>query len=374
MFIISPESSFRFAIRDSLLPNYDNQLYQEREQAGLKIIPNHCQLVNNGDERTIQIRTDYDGAITAVLRDNSDNSTAVLTVTEKKTYTSFSTYEFTHTFNANGSFSIIVNGADSIQDAVEYESELIDVATEHKYTLLVKFYNDTNTEFVDYSTGIQHFMRIPSRIPDGEDETDQDIYDKQNQKTKTYAATTFNGELTTGELPEYKKRQLRLASNLFFFFVNDKQYTVTELSSERFGKSTTQQMTLICAEYVTPGVNADDSGQSVIPEPEDMENTYPINLEGVSGSQQLTVAANYLPEIIIFVLKTGTSGTVKVGVSIGGDEVSSPKPVTTASPVYTLGREYLKSLAQYENSFILYFTIVGVGVTVDINTIISKYK
>jgi hypothetical protein len=370
-FLISPYNSLRFAKRDTLLPNYDNQLHCERVQSGLLILP-YSQLVNKDDEITIQIRTDYDGAITAVLRDNSDYSTTPITVTEKKTYPLVSTWEFTKIFDTIGDFSIIVTGADSEQDSVEYESEPIDVALSHD-SLLIKYYNTTNTEFVDYSTGIQHMLRVESRIPDGAEETDQDIYDNQNKKQKTYAATTFNGELATVEIPEYLKRQIVLAGNLFFFLVNNKQYTVMSVTPERFGESTSQTLTLVCSEVDTPGVNSDDSGQSVTPE--DMtQNTYPLNLVDVAGPQEITVVADFMPEIIMFRLRSGAEAEIKAGTSIGGTEITSPKTVNTAKPVYTLGREYLKTAAQYGSSFKIYFTITGVGAKVDINTIITKYK
>jgi hypothetical protein len=104
------------------------------------------------------------------------------------------------------------------------------------------------------------------------------------------------------------------------------------------------------------------------------QNTYPLNLAGVSGNQQLSIPANFMPEIMMFVLKTGTSAVVKVGTTVDGDEVQSPKTINTANPVYTVGKEYLKTLTQYESAFILYVTITGVGATVDVNTVISKYK
>lgn len=377
-FIVSPYNSLRFKEVNDLLPGYNNRLHSEREQVGLIIKP-YCQLINSDSTEdrnkvTIQIRTDYDLTVTARIVDNSDNSSAAITVTEKATYTNYSTWEFTYTFNTNGNFTIFINGTDSIQDAVEYESEPIDVETSHKNILRLDYFNETNTEFVDYSTGIRHFVNIVARIPDGEDETDQDVYDNQNKKQKTYSATTFNGEFTTGEIPEYIVRQLILAQGLFFFYVNDIRYTGEELTSERFGSTTSKQVTLICSEFETPGVNSDDSGELPEPIPEGMQNIEFLNLEDVAGNQQLTITQNYLPDTLMFVLKTGTSGTVKVGTTVSGDEVSSPKSLTTANPVYTLDREYLKLLAQYENSFILYFTITGVGVTLDINVVQKKYK
>jgi hypothetical protein len=378
MFIISPYNSLRFAERDNLLPNYNNQLHAERVQAGL-LTKNYCQLINSGGSKpdpsvTIQIRTDYDTSVTAVLVDISDNSETVLTVTEENTFSDFSTYEFTHLFNTNGDYYIRVNGTDSVQDAVEFQSEPIYVATEHKDTLLIKYYNVTNTEFVDYSTGIQHFCRVRARIPDGDDETDQDTYDNQNKKQKTYSATTFNGELTTEIIPEYLVRQLVLAQSLFFFYVNDKQYTGIDVSPERFGNTTSKQVVITCSEVDTPGVNSDDSGGSTETPEEMTQNTYPLNLTGVAGNQQITVVADYMLDMIMYRLATGTTAEIKAGTSIGGDDISSPKTVNTANPVYTIDREYLKKAAQYGSSFIIYFTITGVGATVDINTIIKKYK
>jgi hypothetical protein len=325
------------------------------------------------EEKTTQIRTDYDGAITATLINNITKAETVLSVVEKEPYPDFSTWEFEHTFDTVGNYSIIVTGADSEQDSVEFESEPIDVEIEHKNTLLVKAYQFTNTEYMDYSTGIQHTFRVESRIPDGDNETDQDIYDDQNQQTKTYSATSFNGELTTDPIPEYLVRQLELVQELFEFYINDEKYTCKEFNSERFGQTTSKQVTAICVEYNVPGVNSDDSLTPIeILIPDDMtQNTYPLNLFGKSGNQQLTIPEDFNPEAMMFAVITGTSATVKVGTVPDGDDVMSPKTFTT---VYTLTKDYLKTLAQYGSSFILYFTITGVGVTIDINVKISKYK
>jgi hypothetical protein len=342
------------------------------EQPGL-LLKNYCQLINNADEVTIQIRTDYD-VVTARIVNNETNVSTPIIVTKKATYPTFSTWEFTHTFNVNDNFTIFVNGTDSVQPDIENESEPIDVDTNHVNTLKVDYFNVSNTEFVDYSTGIRHFARVVGRIPDGDDETDQNIFDNQNQKSKTYSATTFNGEFTSDPIPEYLVRQLVLAQGLKFFFIEDVQYTVSDRTPERFGQSTSKQIVFICAEVEVPGVNSDDSGQLPEPIPEDMQNTFPIPLTGVSGNQEIDVTANYMPDTMMFVLKTGSSGTVKVGTVPGGDDILSPKTITTANPVSTNDREILKQLANYENTYKLYFTITGVGVTVDINTIIKKYK
>ncbi len=375
MFIISPYNSFRLAKRDNLLPNYTNQLHSERAQAGY-IIKNYCQLIENGESRTTQIRSDFDGAITAVLIDNSDNSETPLVVDLKFSYPSatppFSTYEFTHTFSANGNYSIKVNGADSVQDDVEYLSEPIFVDTEHRDTLLIKYYNETNAEFVDYSTGIKHYIRVSSRIPDAEHETDQNTYDNQNRTEKTYSATKFNGELITGPIPEYLVRQITLAQGLFMFFINDFQYvTEDDPSTERFGQTTSQQLTLVCTEFEVAGVNDDDS-QVVIPDTEDMNNTYPLNIT-LSASGQLTVPAGYMIDALVFNLSSGASATIETGLTVSGDEVLTEKTLTTADPTKVYDREYLGGSSQYETAFNVYFTVTGVGISINVNMIVKKY-
>jgi len=372
MIYISPYNSFRFAKRENgALPNYDNTLHNNRKQIGLKPIQ-YCQLIVKTEERTIQIRSDYD-AITAVIRDNSDNSEAVVVVNVKAVYTSFSTWELNYTFNVNGNYSFIVTGTDSEQPTVIFESEPISVKDKHLNTLLVEYYNDTNTPYVDYSTEIKHWIRVVSRIPDGAEDTDQDVYDNQNRKQKTYSATTFNGEFKTGAIPDYQARQLELAQGLFFLFVNNKRFTGIETTAERFGSSTMKQATIICSEYETPGVNSDDSGNVLEPIPDDMQNIYPLNLLSVSGAQEFTIPADFMPDTIIAVLTQGVSGTVKVGTIVGGSNVVSITTLNAGRPVLTVDREYLKELAQYRNSFKLYFTITGVSVQMNLTTIVKKY-
>jgi len=372
MFILSPYNSLRFAKRDNLLPNYTNQLHSERSQSGLKTL-GYCQLIENGDEVTIQIRSDFDGAITAVLIDNSDNSESSLTVTSKAVYTDFTTYEFDNTFTVNGNYSIRVEGVDSVQDNVEYLSEPIFVDTEHKDTLYIKYYNETNTEFVDYSTGITHFMRVPSRIPDAEHETDSNTYDNQNRTEKTYAATKFRADFTTGAIPEYLVRQITLAQDLFMFFINDIQYvSEEEPSSERFGQSTLQQLTLVCTEYEVAGVNDDDSTATTTPETTDDMNTYPLNTT-LSASGQLTVPAGFMIDALVFNLASGSSATIKTGLTVSGDEVLTEKTLTTSSPTKVYDREYLGGSAQYESAFNVYFTVTGVSISINVNMIVKKY-
>ena len=370
-FIISPYNSIRFAKRDFLLPNFYNQLHSERIHSGL-YSSCYYQKIAIGDTVTIQIRTDYDGSITAELI-NESNVSFPLTVDAKADYTTFSTYELTHTFSSTGIYRIKIHGSDSNQDSVTFESEPINVENTHEKTLLIEYWNNTNTEFMDYSTGIRHFIRVDSRIPDNEDDTAENIYDNQNKRTKTYSSTAFVADFKTGAIPEYLVRQIVLAQGLFNFWVNDRQYTVSDLSSENFGGSVMKQVTMKCIEVDVPGVNSDDSLNEILIDSE-MQNTYPLNLNGVSGNQQLTVAASYMPDNLMFVLKTGSSATVKAGITIGGDEITIPKTINTANPVLTIDREYLGKLTQYGNAFNIYFTITGVAATVDINLIIKKYK
>jgi len=369
-FIISPYNSIRFAKRDSLLPNFDNRLHSEMVHAGLTPIC-YYQKVVKGNEITIQIRTDYDSVTAEII--NESNISTPITVVLKNSYTSFSTYEFTYTFSTEGLFRLKVYGTDSSQDSVIFESEPIYVQNEHPNTLLIECWNNSNTEYMDYSTGIKHTIRVESRIPYNEDDTDENIYDNQNKKTKTYSATAFVAEFITGAIPEYLVRQIVLAQGLFNFWVNDKQYTVSGISVERFGNSVMKQVNLKCIEVNIPGVNSIDLESGTIIT-EEMQNTYPLNLVGVSGNQQLIVTASYMPDNLMFVLKTGSSATVKAGITIGGDEITIPKTINTANPVLTIDREYLGKLTQYGNAFNIYFTITGVAATVDINLIIKKYK
>ena len=167
-------------------------------------------------------------------------------------------------------------------------------------------------------------------------------------------------------------RHLILAQGLFNFTINNFRYTVSEITSERYGTSVLKQVNMNCIEFETSGVNDDDSsGSEIIPE--DMQNIYPINLSDVSGNQEVTVIEDYMVDNIMIVLSTGNEAEVRVGITLGGTEVLTPKKVTLAEPVYTVDREYLANLAQYRNSFKLYFTITGVGAKVDLNTIIKKY-
>lgn len=376
MFLVSPYNSLWFIKRDDLLPNKYNRLNSELLQPGL-LLKDYCQLISNGKSRTIQIRTDYDTSVTARIVDNATNISTPITVTEKANYPDakepFSTWEFSYTFNINGNYSMFINGVDSEQPEVDFDSEPISVEDSHPNTLFIEYFNISNTEFVDYSTGIRHSLRVAARIPDGDDETDQNIYDDQNKKTKTYAATTFNGEFTTDPIPEYLVRQLTLAKNLKFFYINDIQYTVAEKEAERLGKSTDKQVVLICSEVSVPGVNADDSGNIPEPIPEDMQNIFPINLVSVSGNQQIDITADYMPDLIMYALKTGTSATIKAGTTIGGDDILSPKTITTSNPISSNDRETLKKIANYRNTYKIYYTITGIGATVDINTIVKLY-
>ena len=379
MFFMSLYNSLRFARRDSLPPNFDNTLHLERYQAGLGIVP-YKQPIEIGDTSIseplkIQIRTIY-ANVTARIVDSSGISTPI-TVTKKATKPTYSSWEFEYVFNVQDCFVIYVNGTDPVLDDVEYISEPIDVAEEHKDTIRIDAFNTTNTEFVDYSTGIRHFLRVPARFPDAEDEADENIYDDQNKKTKTYSATTFNVELVTGGIPEYLVRQIRLMQGLYFFYLNGKRHTGTEFSSERFGASTLKQLTLVCAEFDTPGVNSDDSG--ILPPtpeipPEEMENITFFNLENVTGQQQFNVDAGYMVDAFVCKLKTGTSITIKAGFASGGDDILSPKTLTSADSTKTYDREIAGGASQYENPYVVYIDLTGVGATADVNMIIKKYK
>lgn len=253
IFTISPVNSIQFVRRNTNAENFLNTLYHELSDPLAKS-PYHQKLVN-GETVTIQIKTDYD-SITATLYNINTGASTSLTPAEESTYTDFSFWEIPVTISANGQYKIYISATLSGGNAVSYESQLIEVASSWE-GVKIEYYNDNNTIYVDYSTGIQHLVNVFGVVKFSDIGGKDELYNNRGTEERIYSENEAIEALTIENIPFYLARQIIFGSRLDHFVVNDVEYIVKEHTISEHNGNHTVDLILKMTEKYVEGINAD---------------------------------------------------------------------------------------------------------------------
>lgn len=136
-----------------------------------------------------------------------------------------------------------------------------------KCTNLDRIESDLDDRFIDWSilqsTGkyLDFFVESVDAEPNDTDESE--ILDGSQSKT-ILSAVFFSGRtLKTGPIPDYMAARLGMASSLDVFTVNDLQYIKSGgIEQERFGGSTSYQISMKLTQKNAIGINVDNIGVS----------------------------------------------------------------------------------------------------------------
>lgn len=253
IFTISPVNSLQFIRRNSDAENFNNTLFHELSDIISKTA--YFQKVVNGETLTIQIKTDYD-SITASLYNINTKASTSLTPAEKSTYTDFSFWEIPVTISTNGQYKIYISATLSGGNTIYYESQLIQVATSWD-GIKIEYYNDDNTIYVDYSTGIKHAVNAFGIVKFSDIGGKDELYNNRGTEQRIYSEYEAINTLTLEDIPFYLAKQLIFASRLDHFIVNDVEYIVKEHSISDHLGSHNVDLTLKMTEKYVEGINAD---------------------------------------------------------------------------------------------------------------------
>ena len=257
IFTIAPVNSIAFTRQTQDLPNFDNTPYQDKSEIG-KAVVSYRQKVAVNDTITVQMKTDYT-SITATLYNVLTNASTSLPVTLKTTYTSYSFYEISKKFTIAGIYKIFIDATLTGYAPVHYVSEVIEVANSWD-GVKIEFYNDDNTPYVDYSTGIHHLTRIFGAVKFSDIGGKDEFYDNQGTEERVYSENEAVYEIVCEKIPYYLVNQILFGARLDHFFINDCEYLVKEHSSEHFTGSYLYNLTLKLTKREVQGINTDGEG------------------------------------------------------------------------------------------------------------------
>jgi len=256
---ISPINSLSFVRVNSLLPNFDNTLYQDQNKIVSK--KPYCQKIVNGDVLTIQVKTDFT-AVTATLHNMLTGAVTTLTPVAETVYTDFSFWEIPATFSTNGFFKMIIIGTLTGYEIVTYVSEMIEVRSEWD-NVKIEAYNNENTAYVDYSNGIKHLFRVYGVMKFSDVGGKEEFYNNQGNEELIYSENETIDELTIEDIPYYLISQLIYCRGLDNFIVNNKRYIVKDHSLNPHQGSHNFDMTLKLTRYDVIGINTDFQASEV---------------------------------------------------------------------------------------------------------------
>jgi len=380
-FIISPINSLTPKKLDGLLPNFNNTLDRFDKYTDSINVP-ECQKFLTSETIPTQIRTDFD-TITATLI-GEDGGQSNLPVTEVSSYSNFSFYNFYITGQGVGKYRVIVTATKDTETVnCEFEPFELVSGTSTRITggevkiiegyKRVKYYNSENEFYIDYSTGIKHFIWIPAELywinPLGE----VDVYNSLDNKEKL-EQTNFRGILLKSR-PMLRHLFLKFseASSMDYFAINDVEYILPEvLEPSYYGDANVGTIEVQVEERFTVGINSDDEGFTCDQQIIDGGLVMNIGQDNLSaGTLELTVLEGYKVKSIDWRLKSGTSATVKVGTTVGGEDLSRPKTSTVALDPVSIEKS---KILDWDGTGTVYITKTGVGAVIDFWMTLITFK
>ena len=367
--IVSKCNSIRWAHRDGLLRSMGNQLSCEEVWSNKPPL-NFAHTFFQNDIPLIQVKAGESTTLVLTMYNEAGTAT-IIPVTETNDYTEFIIYDYLIALPTLGKFRF--NAKSTIS---EWDSEWIEVVeTDNVNYRLLQWTNldpDTNTFEFDYTTATAvanvNFARLVIQdliySPGGE----REIYDNQNEKSIIKANAFTNIMFQTEILPRQICEQLFLAMSHDRFLVNDVAYIVEKLPDiEQAGAGffLSAEMTI----NLSLGLNTHDIGFNC-----DLMSTplvIPLSELSAIGARTLSATAGYSINQIILEYVSGTTVTVKIGSTVGGDNIMRSKTLTAANTFHEVARNFVTP-AGMSAAWLVYLTISGGLANVYVQTIKSK--
>jgi hypothetical protein len=374
--IISQLNSIRFKKVDSNAPNFDNTLLADEKFFNDKIFT-YCQRWDTSDSQIVQIKSNSDTLPTAVAT-KADQSTVSLTVTQVSSYDTDSDgtddtfyFEFTVDFSLFTTSTYIT----VTQGSVIYKSEPFkgdsNISTELSdgEVLKIEYYNEDNNFQLDFSTGITYLLYVSSTLKDYGSAGEISNYDNQDELTKLKETVQRLLTFKTLEIPRYLAETLKLASSTDNFVVNDVSYVRAEqpdIAPVEGSNFVDFSMTLTDKEYL--GINSHDVGFDCDVAPTDAEVSV-LTILNASGGETFTIPAGYLVHTLRSQWVSGTSVEIKLGTTIGGDELVYPHDIDSVNTGRTTA---IHGDIDRDSDTDIYATVTGGVANLDLQIIQNK--
>jgi hypothetical protein len=373
--IISSLNSIRFAKVDSNYRNFGNTLLSDEKFYSDEIF-DYCQRFLTSDIIEVQIKSDFSAVPTAILT-KADKTTESLIVTQASAYdqdgdsvNDLFFFEFSVSMSAYTTESFITVNQDDTWKSEPFKGDA-DLLTELQdgESQQIEFYNDDNAFSIDFSTGITFKSYVESIVKDYEAGGEASIYDNQDEITKLKETVTRMFTLKTLYVPRYVAERLRLASACDNFIVNGVSFIredMPEISPVEGCNLVEVSMKLIDKEYI--GVNTHDIGFDVDTPANGAEIMIKSELNA-SGSVTFSIPAGYMVHTLRAQWVSGTAVTVKLGTTLGGDELVYP---TTISGTITQVTVAIHGDINRDSDVDIYVTITGGVANIDLQLIQNK--
>lgn len=374
--IISSLNSIRFAKVDSNYRNFGNTLLSNEKFYNDEIFE-YCQRFLTTDTAVkVQIKSSSATTPTATLT-KADKSTVALTVAQVSAYDQNNDtvndlffFEFTVNMSSYTTESYITVVQDETWRSEPFKADAT-LLTELQdgETQLIEYYNDDNAFSVDFSSGITFKTYVEAIVKDYEAGGEASIYDNQDEITKLKETATRMFTFKTLYIPRYVAELLRLASACDNFTINGVAYVredMPEITPVEGCNLVEVSMKLIDKEYI--GVNTHDIGFDV-DTPANESNIMIQSELNASGSVTFEVPAGYMVHTLRAQWVSGTAVVVKLGTTVGGDELVYP---TTISNTITQVTAAIHGDINRDSDADIYVTVTGGVANIDLQLIQNK--
>jgi len=371
--VISKANSIRWAHRDDLMRSMDNQLSCEETWSNKPSIY-FDQIFFLNDPVPIQVKAGLTATVvlTQYFDDGSttihtvDDTTARPTVAAPGADT-WIVYDYLITFAALGRSYFKLTTEEST-----WQSEYVNIiASDTDYRLLqwTNLDEDTDPFEFDYNTTYAlanvNYMRILIEDLEYQSVGETDVYDNQNEKSILKSNQFAQILFKSGLIPRQIAQVISIAMAHDSFLVNEVAYVVEKIPEI----STAGAWSIVSAPMVQNlnlGMNAHDLGFNC--DTVAMSKVININKIAIAALDSALVNLGYSINQIIIELSTGTSGTIKIGTTIGGDDILKTYTLTTAKDFQIFTRNFMPDTG-ISAAWPIFFTVIGAFITARVQTI-----
>jgi len=375
--IIGFGNSIRFRKVDANYTNFDNTL-TANERFFNDSIFTYCQRFLETDTVTVQIKSTSNTVPTVKRFDSVNNQTSITPVLvssydqDGDTVNDLFFFEFQVPMAGLTDEQYLTasqNGIYWISEPFKADPELL-TELQTGEAMKIEYYNTDNALQMDFSTGLTFKLYVEGCIKDYGFGGESSVYDNQDEMTKLKETMTRLMTFRTLYIPRYLAETIRIASGFDVFVVNGVSYVredLPEITPVESSNLVEFSMTLNDKEYL--GVNTHDIGfdcDNVIIPTGDIMVLTELN---ASGSVSLVIPEGYLIHVMRAIWVSGTSVEVKLGQTVGGDELVYP---ITLDSGYTKETVAIHADEDRENNTTIYATITGGVANIDVQLILNK--
>ncbi len=369
--VISKANSIRFAERNDLMPSFDNKLVNEESWDYIPV-QNYKQIIVNGTTKLIQVKAGLTAVVTLVSIDENGTETAYISV--NTVYTDFIVYDYLISFPKDECFYFEVRES----GVAKHISEIQEVIASADGYLKIEWANldlvNNSFEF-DYQTvtakAYVNHMYVKGRLLTYEPKGEETIYNNQD-KVELLKANYFRVlGLELEVLPRQISEIIGIATRHDMFNVNEVAFTAEELPSfDMFGSSI--QFKAALTQNLALGINTHDIGFDCDSISGNMR-VDPLGVEDAVSDGQLSVQAGFAITNIILMPYAGTTPTIKIGSTVGGDDILKTFTVPNTAPLTpkTMTREFAPTT---DANWTIYYEVLSGQLDIYITTVMFNLQ